>query len=201
VKKGAELGENVWVAEPDPEWERIPAQFQGYLMAMARAHINPRLRAKLGPESMVQETLLEAYRDRAKFRGTSPPELAAYLRAILVRNIRDAVRALGRGKRNADLEVSLVALERASFRVDQQMASQPATPEAQLDKLQEVLRFVQILSTLPAAERDVLELRHLQGLSLKEVSEALGCSYDSARRLCSQGERRLRAQFEAPRPP
>src|SRR5687768_10353682 len=116
---------------------------------MARAHINPRLRAKLGPESMVQETLLEAYRDRARFRGNSEPELAAYLRSVLVRNIRDAVRALGRGKRDADLEVSLAALDRASFRVDQQLASRPATPESQLDKLQEVLRFVQVLSTLP----------------------------------------------------
>ena len=185
------------VTAPDPDWERIPAQFRGYLLAMARAHINPRLRARLGPESMVQETLLEAFRDRQNFRGASDPELAAYLRCILVRNIRDAVRALGRAKRDVDLEVSLVALDRASVRLDQEVASRPANPEAQLHRLQEVLRFVQVLSTLPAAERDVLELRHLQGLSLKEVAETLGCRYDAVRRLSSQGERRLRQLFEA----
>jgi RNA polymerase sigma-70 factor, ECF subfamily len=187
----------VRVSVPEADWTRIPARFQTYLLAMARAHINPRLRAKLGPESMVQETLLEAFRDRANFRGTSDPELAAYLRAILVRNIRDAVRALGRGKRDADLEVSLHALDQASNRIDQQLASRPATPEAQLVKLQEVLRFVEVLSTLPEDERDVLELRHLQGLSLKEAAEALGRRYDAVRRLCSQGERRLRALYAA----
>ena len=189
------------VTVPEPEWERIPARYQGYLLAMARAHINPRLRAKLGPESMVQETLLEAYRDRANFRGSSEPELAAYLRCILVRNIQDAARALGRGKRDADLEVSLAALDRASFRIDQQLASRPATPESELQRLRELLRFVEALAGLPEVERDVLELRHLQGLSLKEVADTLDRRYDAVRRQASQGERRLRALFEATREP
>jgi RNA polymerase sigma-70 factor, ECF subfamily len=191
----------VRVTLSDQDWADISARFQGYLLALARAHINPRLRAKLGPESMVQETLLEAYRDRADFRGSTEPELAAYLRCILVRNIRDGVRALGRGKRDVDLEVSLAGLDRASFRIDQQLASRPATPEAEMARLQELLRFLEALSTLPEAERDVLELRHLQGMSLKEVAEALGRRYDATRRLCSQGERRLRALFQATPPP
>src|SRR4051795_40149 len=148
---------------PDADWEHIPARFQGYLMAMARAHLNPSLRAKLGPESMVQETLLEAYRDRQAFRGSSDPELAAFLRAILVRNIRDAVRGLGRAKRDAQQEVSLEALDRASVRIEQ-VASQPASPERQVQRLEDLLRFVDALARLPEDERDVLELRHLQGM-------------------------------------
>jgi RNA polymerase sigma-70 factor (subfamily 1) len=178
----------------DADWEQIPAKFHGYLMAMARAQLNPALRAKLGPESMVQETLLEAYRDRRAFRGSSDPELAAFLRSILVRNIRDAVRGLGRAKRDAQQEVSLEALDRASVRIEQ-VASQPASPERQVQRLEDLLRFVDALARLPEDERDVLELRHLQGMTLKEVADTLGRRHDAVRRLCSQGERRLRALF------
>jgi RNA polymerase sigma-70 factor (ECF subfamily) len=184
----------------DADWEHIPAKFQSYLMAMARAHLRPALRAKLGPESMVQETLLEAFRDRGAFRGSSDPELAAFLRAILVRNIRDGIRGLGRAKRDVLLEVSLEALDRASVRVEQ-LASQPASPERQVQRLEDLLRFIDALARLPEDERDVLELRHLQGLTLKEAAETLGRRYDAVRRLCSQGERRLRALFAAQGPP
>jgi RNA polymerase sigma-70 factor, ECF subfamily len=183
------------MAFSDSDWQHIPARFGGYLLAMARAHLNPQLRAKLGPESVVQETLLEAFRDRAQFQGRTDPELAAYLRSVLVRNIRDAIRALGRAKRDAHLEVSLAALEQASFRVERGHHSQ-ASPEEQVARLQELLRFIAALGRLPEAERDVLELRHLQGLSLKEIAEALGRRHDAVRRLSSQGERRLRALFE-----
>jgi RNA polymerase sigma-70 factor, ECF subfamily len=182
------------MALSDADWQLIPVKFQGYLLAMARAHLNPGLRAKLGPESVVQETLLEAFRDRGAFRGSSDPELAAFLRAILVRNIRDGIRGLGRAKRDAQLEVSLEALERASVRIEQ-VASQPPSPESQVQRLEDLLRFIDALARLPDDERDVLELRHLQGLTLKEVAAALDRRYDTVRRLCSQGERRLRALF------
>jgi RNA polymerase sigma-70 factor (ECF subfamily) len=188
-------GEKFSMPISDSEWERIPARFQGYLMAIARVHLNPALRGKVGPESVVQETLLEAFRDRASFRGRSDPELAAFLRAILVRNIRDAVRGLGRAKRDAHLEVSLAALDRASAQLDRQLTS---SPERKVQRIEDLLRFIDALGRLPEDERDVLELRHLQGLSLKEVAELLGRRHDAVRRLASQGERRLRALFEEP---
>ena len=71
-----------------PDWERDRA----YLLLLGNAQLDPRLRAKLGASDVVQETLLEAHRDAATFRGTTAAQRYAWLRQILARNLANASR-------------------------------------------------------------------------------------------------------------
>jgi RNA polymerase sigma-70 factor (ECF subfamily) len=90
---------------PGPALER----FRDYLLLLARLQLDARLRAKLDPSDVVQQTLLEAYRQRDQFRGHGDAELAAWLRQMLVYHLADALRDLGRAKRDRTLERSLEA--------------------------------------------------------------------------------------------
>ena len=65
--------------------------------------------AKIDASDIVQETMLEAHRGLANYRGGSPEELRGWLRKILARNLANEVRKFRRGKRDADLERSLEA--------------------------------------------------------------------------------------------
>src|SRR5438093_728396 len=84
-------------------------RFREYLRLLARTHIGHQLKGKLDPSDVVQQTLLEAHRKRNQFRGQTDAELAAWLRQMLAYSLADAIRALGRAKRDVSRERSLEA--------------------------------------------------------------------------------------------
>lgn len=102
--------------------------YRNYLHLLARTQIDLHMQGRVDPSDLVQETLLEAYRDFGQFRGGTEAELLAWLRRILVHNLaRVAEKHLGARKRDARRQVSLhrlAELERSSDQVDAALASQ-----------------------------------------------------------------------------
>src|SRR5437588_9698884 len=82
-------------------------RFRPYLLLLARLQLVDRYRAKLDASDVVQQTLLEAHRKRAQFRGTTEAELAGWLRRMLACELADALRGLGRAKRDVEQERAL----------------------------------------------------------------------------------------------
>ena len=81
-----------------------------YLLAVAERQLDPDLRAKGGASDLVQETFLEAQRDFARFQGSSPDELRAWLRQVLLHNVGAFThRFRGTTKRAVGREVALAA--------------------------------------------------------------------------------------------
>ncbi len=75
-------------------------RFRTYLLLLARMQIGRKLRAKLDPSDVVQQTLLDAHRQREQFRGSTPAEMAGWLRRMLACNLADAMRAFARQARH-----------------------------------------------------------------------------------------------------
>src|SRR3954470_20994094 len=84
------------------------ARCRAYLGLAARAHVETWLRAKVDASDLVQQTLLEAYRDFGHFRGQTEAEWLAWLRRILAHNAANFVRQYhGTAQRQARREVPL----------------------------------------------------------------------------------------------
>jgi RNA polymerase sigma-70 factor (ECF subfamily) len=70
-------------------------RFRSYLRLLAEIQFDLRLRGKLDPSDIVQQTLLQAHQAEDQFRGTTAPERATWLRQILARTMTNARLAAG----------------------------------------------------------------------------------------------------------
>jgi RNA polymerase sigma-70 factor (ECF subfamily) len=171
------------------EWER----YRNYLRLLARLQLDLRLRGKLDPSDLVQQTLMQAHQMQDQFRGTTEAEQAAWLRQILVRTLANAARDMGRQKRDVNRERSLeAAIEESSVRLEAWLATEQSTPSVVAEKNERLLRLAEALEQLPEAQREAVVLHHLRGLSLAELAGQLGRSEGAAAGLLHRGIKRLR---------
>ncbi len=75
--------------------ELLFARYRQYLWLLAQGQLGGRLRARCDPSDLVQQTLLEAFRDFAGFTGAHEAELLAWLRQILAHNLYNEARHHG----------------------------------------------------------------------------------------------------------
>jgi RNA polymerase sigma-70 factor (ECF subfamily) len=168
-------------------------KFRPYLCLLARRQVDRRLQGKLDASGIVQQTLLEAHRGLAGFRGRSEPELAAWLRRILARNLADELRRLGAGKRDAARERSLEeAVDRSSADAAAWLAAGQSSPSQQAVWHEQLLRLAEALAGLPEDQRIAVELHHLEGYSLADVGREMGRSKEAVAGLLSRAVKRLR---------
>jgi len=172
------------------------ARYRDYLRLLAGLHLGPRFQGKLDPSDLVQETLLKAYQAIGQFRGRDSAELMSWLRQILARTLVNAVRDLGRNKRNIGLERSLeLALDESSCRIEVFLAAQQSSPSQKAERNEQVLRLAHAITALPEAQREAVLLKHCQGWSLADIGQHMGRSPTAVASLLQRGLRQLRQQL------
>jgi RNA polymerase sigma-70 factor (ECF subfamily) len=174
-------------------------RFRSYLYTLARLQLRGRPPARLDPSDLVQQTLLEACAHLDQFRGTTDAERAAWLRRILAHNLADAVRDLGREKRDVARERSLEAdLEQCSEQLAGFLAADQSSPSRRAARHEEAVRLGEALARLPEAQREALILQHWHGLTLAQIGERLGRSPVAVAGLLKRGLRSLREMLGEP---
>jgi RNA polymerase sigma-70 factor (ECF subfamily) len=172
--------------------------YRGYLALLARVQIGRRLQGKVDAGDLVQDTFLAAHRAWGRFRGTTEAELLAWLRRILAAQIADVLRRyLGSQRRDVRLERELAAeLERSSQDLDAALFAREDSPSRQVVRREVGLLLADALARLPEDYREVLILRHLEGLSFPGVAQRMGRTLDSVKKLWTRALDRLRRSLK-----
>ena len=172
-------------------------RYRSYLQLKALG-IAPNLRSKVDASDMVQQTLLEAHQKMSQFKGSTEPEMAAWLGRMLSNNITDAVRALRRKKRDIAKERSLESNDTQHARsAADRIKSEQTTPSLCAIRSEDLTMLHRALGALPEPQRKVIVLHHLQGKSLAEVAQETNRTRASVAGLLYRGLRAIRGNLSS----
>jgi RNA polymerase sigma-70 factor (ECF subfamily) len=163
---------------------RLLEVYRAYLVVLARVQIGRRLQGKVDASDVVQEAFLGAYRDFTQFRGTTEQEFLGWLRQVLASVLANLVRRYhGTQRRDVRLERELaVELEQSSQALDRNLVAKQSSPSQQASSREQAVLLAGALARLPEEWRELLILRHLEGLTFPEVAQRLGRTVDSVKK-------------------
>lgn len=155
------------------------------LLVVIESRMSGILRARLSAEDVLQDALLEAWRDRASFTWKGPKSFRRWLVAIVENRLRDAAAFEGADKRGGGtLPVPLDAAARAMS--DGSGSSSGFIPPASTTPSriavygEEKRAMLAALESLPDDLREVVRLRLFEQQSLPEIAERLGIGFAAA---------------------
>jgi RNA polymerase sigma-70 factor (ECF subfamily) len=170
--------------------------YRNYLRILARIEIGRRLQGKLDASDLVQETFLEAHRNFCRFRGKDEPQFVQWLRSILAAKVANLVRHyFGTKARDVRLEQDLAAGLDQSSHMGHELALSLTTPSQHAVRREQAVVLADALELLPSDYREVIILRHLEGLTFPEVAERMQRTRDSVEKLWLRALARLRQVF------
>lgn len=175
--------------------DRLLERHRDRLRTMIAVRLDRRYQARIDPSDVVQDVLKEAAGHLQDYLKDRPLPFHAWLREIAWKRMVDLRRKHIKAKRRSVLREQQFDLglsdESAAALVNFVVAS-GTSPSKNL--MQEELR-AQVRATLealPPLDREVLILRHLERLSLKETAEALGITKGAAATRHTRALSRLR---------
>jgi RNA polymerase sigma-70 factor (ECF subfamily) len=176
---------------------RLLETYENYLRLLARTQLDDQVRQRVSPSDVVQETMLEAHCDFPKFRGNSDGEFFAWLRRILVNNLARAVEQhLLTAKRDVRREVSRerinASLDRSATRLEAILADGRPSAESDASLQEHLVHLANALARLSPDHRDVIVMRHLEGVPFATIAERLDRSNGATRMLWLRAIEQLR---------
>lgn len=153
-------------------FEELFARHRAYLRQVIEMRLDSRLQARLDPSDVIQETHLEAFRRLQDYLDRRPMPFRLWLRKTAQERLQMLTRHhLGAARRAAGREQA--APDRSSLLLAQHLVAAGPSPLQRLE-LEEAARQVhEALDQLGEADREVLIMRNLEGLSNQEVAQFL----------------------------
>lgn len=189
MNDGIESQPEHWLAQAkagdSPALGRLLERYRAYLRLLARVQIGRRFQGKVDESDLVQEACLGAYRDFPQFRGTTEGEFLAWLRQILASLLANVVRHYqGTQRRDIRLERQLTSeLDQSSQALEHALAAPHSSPSQQASRREQSVLLAEALGRLPDDWRELLILRHLEGLTFPEVAARMGRTIDTVKKL------------------
>ena len=182
-----------------PALGQLLERYRSYLFLLARVQIGRRIQGKFDVTDVVQETFLEVHRGIGQFRGNSEGEFLAWLRRVLVGILANQFRRyFGTKCRDVRLERDLQGdLDRSSVYLGAHLIAAQSSPNAQASRREQAVLLADALNELPEVYREVIILRHLEGLSFPDVARRTGRTEDSVKNIWLRALARLRLSLES----
>jgi RNA polymerase sigma-70 factor (ECF subfamily) len=177
-------------------WQRHRAR----LRQMVRLRLDRRLQGRVDPSDVLQEAYLDLAARLPDYARDRPMPTYLWLRLVTGQRLAQVHRRhLGAAMRDAGREVSLYrgALPAASSAsLAAQLLGRFTTASQAAVRAERQLQLQEVLNGMDAMDREILALRHFEGLSNGEAAEVLGLSKTAANNRYIRALGRLRDLLE-----
>ena len=162
------------------------------LAVLIHYKLSPELRLIAEVEDILQDALLEAYRDLGQFQYRKSGSFLSWLSSIADHVIADLARARGRQKRAAQI---------VPFKSESNPSGpEPVvtgTPSRILAEKESLTLLIARMDRLPENYRQAILLAKVEGLTTQELAARLGISRESAALLLHRAIKRFRTLQES----
>jgi len=166
--------------------DRVLTAVQSRLRAAAVNRLGSPLRAKMATSDLLQSTYVDVVRSIHDFRGDDPDTLVAWITRIMDNNLRDRLRFFGRERRRNE--------QQHDEPIDGP-ANDP-TPSFEAIQVENLAAVGKALTELPEDQRQIIELRLIEGCDYDEIAERLGRSHGALRMLLSRARAALAMRLD-----
>lgn len=178
-------------SEPEAQTSSIVdllESLRGNLLRKANRALIPSLRAKVGADDLVQETLVRALDSYHEFQGRTHSELLLWLTTILHHVLADYRRRYEMDKRD-------VTREEDDPRVLDVVPARDRTPSSWCRQLEDEEKLCQLLERLSPRCRLLLISRYWEGKTFTAIGRMLSLSGSGVRKLYERTLEELRHQY------
>ncbi len=165
--------------------------FRSYLLLFADRELGADLKPKCGESDLVQRTFLDAQEAFGLFEGSTPDELRAWLKRILLNNLGDVARQFRQAeRRQIHREVPLAeSLAEIDALIDHSTPSKKVVAEEEGERLR------QALERLPEDYQQVIVLRNLERRKFEDIAGEMGRSTGAVKKLWSRAILQLKEEM------
>ncbi len=164
-----------------------------WLQTIADRELPARLRGRIDPSDIVQQTLMKAWEGESDFHGSTQEQRLAWLRTIMKNTIRDQHRRLlgsvKRGSGREQLATELFTEDKPGLSAF--ASAQGPTASDEVVALEDALTLAKAMEQLPLEQRRILELRHFDNLSHAAIAKQLNKTEPAVRMLWVRALRSL----------
>ena len=172
--------------------DQLMDQHREYLRRVVGARLEPRLRQRVDPSDIIQETLVVASQRIEDYLQRRPASFRLWLRGTALERLVDARRTHLSRKRSVTRDVQLG--DASSIAIARAFLSGPSEKVIRRELIHQVQSALQ---QIKPDDRDILVMRHAEGLSNAEVAELLEIEAKTASKRYGRALLRLRDKLVA----
>ena len=142
-----------------------------------RPRIPVPLRATVDVEDILQVTFIHVFRDLSDFREGDAAAFYGWLRSIADARLADAIRTATRQKRGGGrkrVEAGAASTSRSFLDLLELLSDDKRSPSRSAATHEAVGALQVALAGIPDDQREAIQLRHIENLTLEEVAERAG---------------------------
>ena len=171
-------------------FDQLMDQHRDYLRRVIEARMEPSLRQRVDPSDIIQETLVVASQRLQDYMRRQPASFRLWLRGTALERLIDARRAHLTQKRSVERDVHFG--DASSIAIARAFLSGPVEKVLRRELIQQVQTALQQLTD---QDRELLVMRHAEGLSNAEVAELLDVESKTASKRYGRALQKLAEQL------